>query len=158
MGGSSTVKNENGEDIFFVKGRIMSHTRVKYVCDKEGNRLFKVRNRWFNFFGHKAYIYDEDNNKIARVKNPYMSVKKFIVEDYKDDIEINGDFFSPLSTITKNGQQIGTIIRQFDSSISQFFFGKDFFCLEADEADIPFLVALVIAIDNIVDHKTGTFS
>lgn len=76
-----------------------------------------------------------------------MSGKRFVVEGYEDSIVIDGDFFSLTSTIVRNGQPIGTINRQ----ITLF---KDAFSLEAEEADMPFLVALVIAIDNIIDKIT----
>ncbi len=143
IGNGSTVKNETDEDVFMVKGRIFSPTRVKWVCDLGGNHLFKVRNKWFNFFARKAYVY-EDDTKVAKVKKPFFSFKKFIVQGYGDEILIDGDFFSPKSTILRNGDVIGTITRNIT-------FFKDAFTLEAEEDDMPFLIALVIAIDNIVD-------
>lgn len=148
LGGSSSVKNENGEDVFFVKGRFLSPTHVKWVCDKEKNKLFKVRNKWFNFINERAYVY-EGKTKVAKVKHPLFSGKKFVVEGYKDEIKIDGDFFSPLSTIMRNGEPVGTINRQFAVV-------NDTFALEADEADMPFMIALVIAIDNIIDKITKT--
>ncbi len=141
--GSSSVKDENDKDVFFVKGRFFSPTRVKWVCDKDKNKLFKVRNKWFNFINEKAYVY-EGKTKIARVKHPLFSGKKYVIEGYKDEILIGGDFFSTKSTITKNGDTVGTINRKFLSL-------TDTFTLEAEEADMPFMIALVIAIDNIVD-------
>lgn len=141
--GSSSVKDENGKDVFYVKGRFLSPTRVKWVCDKDKNKLFKVRNKWFNFINEKAYVY-EGKTKIARVKHPLFSGKKFVVEGYKDEIMIGGDFLSLKSTIVKNGETVGTINREFLTL-------TDTFTLEADEADMPFMIALVIAIDNIVD-------
>ncbi len=141
--GSSSVKDENGEDVFYVKGRFLSPTHVKWVCDKDKNKLYKVRNKWFNFIGQRAYVY-QGKTKVACVKHPPFSVKKFILEGYKDEVMINGDFFSLTSTITKNGNPIGTIKRELISMTNTF-------TLEADEANIPFLIALVIAIDNICD-------
>lgn len=141
--GSSSVKDDSGKDVFFVKGKLISPTHKKLILDKDGKKLYKVRNKWFNFFAERAYVYDETNTKVARVKHPFMSGKKFVVEGYKDEILIDGDFFSLSSTITRNGKPIGTITRKFDLT--------DSFCLEADEAEIPFLIALVVAIDNIMD-------
>lgn len=144
MGGGSSVKDESGKDVFFVKGRVFSPTRVKWVCDKDKNKLYKVRNKWFNFISKRAYVY-EGNVKIACVKHPAFSPKKFIIEGYKDQIVIDGEFFSPTSTIMRNGVPVGTINRQFTIV-------NDAFTLEAEEEDIPFMIALVIAIDNIVDE------
>lgn len=143
LGGSSSVKDENGQDAFFVKGRVLSPTKVKWVCDKDKNKLYKVRNKWFNFFNYRAYVY-EGKTKIAKVKHPLFSGKKFVVEGYKDEILIDGDFFSLKSTIIRNGKPIGTINRKLTVV-------NDAFSLEGEEADMPFLIALVIAIDNIYD-------
>ena len=147
IGGGSSVVNENKEDVFKVKGRAFSITRVKYVCDLEGNRLFKIRNKWFNWFIHKAYIYDANKNKIATVKDKWFNVKQeYFVMGYKDEIKIQGKFFGLTTQILKNGEVIGTIRRQIT-------FINDAFELDAAEEDIPFLIALVIAIDNITDKK-----
>lgn len=148
LGGSSSVKDETGKDVFFVKGRFLSPTHVKWVCDSEKNKLYKVRNKWFNFINERAYVY-EGKTKVAKVKHPLFSGKKFVVEGYKDEILIDGDFFSAKSTITRNGKAVGTINREFAVV-------NDTFTLEADEADMPFMIALVIAIDNILDKITKT--
>lgn len=148
LGGGSSVVNENKEPVFKVKGRIFSITRVKYVCDMQGNRLFKIRNKWFNWFIHKAYIYDANKTKIATVKDKYFTVRnEFFVEGYKDEIKIDGKFLSFHSKILRNGEVMGTIDRKFTIV-------KDAFMLEANEEDIPFLIALVIAMDNICDKRT----
>lgn len=148
LGGSSSVKNEKGEDVFFVKGRVLSPTHMKWVCNTEKQKLFKVRNKWFNFFHEKAYVY-EGKTKIAKVKHPFFSGKKFIVQGYKDEILIDGNFFGPLSTITRNGKVVGTINREFAIV-------NDTFALEAEEDDMPLMISLVIAIDNILDKITKT--
>ena len=146
-GGGSSVVNENNEPVFQVKGKVFSITRKKYLCDLDGNRLYTIRNKWFNWFIHKAFIYDSDNNKIATVKDKWFNIKnEYFIEDYKDEIKIDGQFFSLSSTILKNGEPIGTIRRKLT-------FINDAFELEANEQDMPFLIALVIAIDNITDKK-----
>lgn len=66
------------------------------------------------------------------------------MEGYKDEILIDGDFFSLKSSIKRNGNVVGTINREITIV-------NDAFTLEAEEADMPFMIALVIAIDNILD-------
>lgn len=147
IGGGSSVLDENKNPVYEVKGRVFSITRVKYVCDLAGKRLFKVRNKWFNWFVHKAYIYDGDDNKVATVKDKWFNVnQEYFIMGYKDEIKVEGKFFGLTTKILRNGEVIGTIRRQ----ITVF---KDAFELEANEEDIPFLIALVIAIDNITDKK-----
>lgn len=147
LGGNSSVKTENGEDAYFVKGRMFSPTHVKWVCDKNKKKLYKVRNKWFNFINERAYVY-EGRTKIAKVKHPLFSGKKFVLEGYSDEIMIDGEFMSPKSTIMKNGEPVGIINREFSVV-------NDTFALEAEEDNIAFMIALVIAIDNIYDKIVG---
>ena len=147
LGGGSTVVDENKNPVFQVKGKVFSITRKKYLCDMEGNKLFKIRNKWFNWFIHKAYIYDSNNNKVATVKDKWFNYKQdYFVTGYKDEIKINGKFFSLTTQILRNGEVVGTIRRKINLIL-------DSFELEASEEDMPFMIALVIAIDNITDKK-----
>ena len=149
IGGASTVLDENQQDVFKVKGKIFSPTRKKTILDKDGKVIYYIRNKWFNWFVHRAYILDENKQKIASVKDKLFTVKnKFFVENYKDEIKVEGNFFSLTSNIFRNDEQIGTIKRKL-------FALTDSFELEANEEDIPFLTALVIAIDNITDKRMG---
>lgn len=141
--GSSRVVNERSEDVYVVKGKLFSITSKKFICDLSGNVLYRVRNKFFNLILPSIYVYDADKNKLARIKRKFFS-KTFIVEGYKDEISIEGEFFSFTSTILRNGAPIGTISRQLTVI-------ADSFSLEADEKDMPFLIALVIAIDNFYD-------
>lgn len=145
--GNSSVQDESGKDVFFVRGKLFSPTHVKFVCGPDKEKLYKVRNKWFNFFAYRAYVYNENGEKVACVKHPPFGGKRFVVEGYQDEIYIDGEFFSPRSSILRNGKPIGTIDRQFTVV-------RDAFCLEGDDADLPFLIALVIAIDNIYDKIT----
>ncbi len=146
-GNGSSVTDETGKTVFEVKGKVFSITRKKFLCDAEGNRLFTVRNRWLNLFIHKAFIYDKDKKKIAAVKNKLFTARQeYYVLGCKDDIKIDGKFFSYTANILKNGEIAGTIRRQITLV-------ADAFELEANEEDLAFFVSLVIAIDNICDKK-----
>lgn len=147
--GSSSVTNENGNDVFIVKGKFLSITHVKRVKDTSGRLLYRVRNKWFNVFTHSAFIYDGDGNKVAKVKRKFGFKNRIIVEGYKDEIAVEGDFLSWTLDVYRNGEQIGTVRREFALT--------DSFVLETTtEDDAAFMVALVIAIDNIFDNMSKT--
>lgn len=152
FGGDSTVKDENGNNIYFVNGKFLSPLHVKWVCDMQKHKLFKVRKEFkWNASDNKAFIYDESKTKIATVRRIRFSGRKFTVEGYRDEISI--EFVDRhTGTITRNGKIIGRIDRTYEHAVKQFLFSKDSFCLEAeDEKDIPFLIALVIALDILTD-------
>ena len=83
-----------------------------------------------------------------RIENSEILLKpgEYFVLGYKDEIKIQGNFFGLNSQILKNGETVGNINRQFSVI-------NDAFELDADQDELPFLVALVIAIDNITDKK-----
>ena len=149
LGGSSTVKDESNNPVFKVKGKFFSITHKKRVCDLNGKVLYTVRNKWINWFVHKAFIYNENKEKIATVKDKLFNVhKEYFIQGYKDEIYTEGRFFSLSCKIYKNGKEIGTISRPVVTL-------TDTFVLEANEEDMPFLIALVIAMDNIIDSRTA---
>ena len=145
--GSSLVTNDKKETIYEIRGSFFSPTHKKEIYDKDGKLLYIVRNKYWRFFNRYALIYDANKNLIARVCHGYFAIKKFTVDNCKDNFEINGQLFSFDSTIYKNGQPLATLTRAID-------FFRDSFELEAPEEDMPFLIALVVAVDNITDQKS----
>lgn len=147
LGGSSTVVDVQQNPVFQVKGRIISPTRKKILCDKDGNRLYSIRNRFINIFIHKAFIYDKDGNRVATVKDKWLNLhNEYFILGTQDEYKIEGKFFSLTSQILKNGVVAGIIRRQIT-------FFVDAFELDAGESEMPFMIALVIALDNICDRK-----
>lgn len=146
--GASEILNENKEPVYKVEGKLISPTKKKTITDMEGNVLYIVRNKYWRFFRRSCLIYDKDKNKIAKIVKKFFSIGgKFWVEGYKDEIKIEGGWKKRASDIIRNGEIIGTVRREFDLF-------KDSFVLDAKEDDIEFLMALVIAIDNIGDAET----
>jgi len=147
-GGSSVVLNENEEPIYKVKGKIFTFTKKKKIYDMEGNLLYVVRNRYWNWLANKVFVKDaRTGERVATVKKHNWSVNfKYEILDTEDEMSIDGKFFSLTSHIIKNGQPVATINREITLI-------RDAFSLEADEKDIPFYTALVIAFDNIKDKR-----
>lgn len=146
LSGRSEVTDAAGNPLFNVSGRVISPTKVKHVCTLDGQKLYKIRNRFFNVFIHSSFIYGADGKRIMKVKDRFMS-PGFNIECAGDDsYSVDGKWFSMQANIVKNGQIVGIVRRQFTLV-------ADAFELEANEADMPFMIALVIAIDNICDNK-----
>ena len=100
LGQGSSVVDENKNALFDVKGRAISITRKKFLYDANGQLLYSIRNKWINFFVHKAYIYDASGSKIATVKDKWFNVnQEYFVMGYKDEIKIQGKFFGLTSQI-----------------------------------------------------------
>lgn len=147
--GSSTVNDENGNPHYFVKGKVFSLRRKKQVQNAEGKLLYGVQNRFFNLFLHAAYITDANGQKILRVRRKFSLVhRSFTVEGFGgDQYRIDGDFFGFDFLIYRNNLPVGGVHKKFFALTDQYI-------LNADKAeDMAFLVALVVAIDNIKDKE-----
>lgn len=146
LAGDSQVVNEQGEAIFKVKGKVVSPTRKKFIYDMQDKLLYVVRNKYWNFFANRVFIYNDKNERVATIKKSKWSFNfKYQIEDCVDSMSIQGKIFSGKNFIIRNEEQIGEINREF----SLF---ADSFMLEAQEQDIPFLTALVVAFDNLKDQ------
>lgn len=147
LGGSSEVLNENQESIYKVKGKVLTFTKKKKMYDMEGNLLYTIRNKYWIAYTSKVMVYDADGVKVATIKKHRWSIDaKYKIEDCVDEMSIEGKIWGLESKIMRNEEVAATITRQFTLV-------NDAFTLEADEKDIPFMTALVIAFDNITDKR-----
>ena len=147
LGGSSEVLNENQEPIYQVKGKWISITKKKKMYDMEDKLLYTIRNKYWTFFCDKVMVFDADGERVATIKKSKWSWNlKYEILDTENEMSIDGKFFSLKSRIMRNGNPVATISREFTIV-------KDAFSLEADEKEIAFFTALVIAFDNLKDKK-----
>ncbi len=147
LGGSSTVKDMDEKDVLFVKGRIFSFTRKKFVKDLSNNTLFVVRNKFWRLFQRKAFVETPNKEKIATVRRKIFSLHDhYYITSNLGDLQIRGNILQYNYQILLNGQEIGHIARRISL--------RDSFVLTLDDKyDLPTFVSLVIAIDLITDRK-----
>ncbi len=148
--GSSKVYNEAGEIEFIVKGSVFSPRRKKKICTPGGEVLYVVKNKLLNFYTHRSWVFSPDGEKLAEVSNKGFSIS-FQVDGYDDQINVQGHWFQR-AELFKNGIFCGYLNRSYQRASDLF---RDAFELNVFDQDVPFWVALVIAIDNILDNKTN---
>ena len=147
--GGSTVKDMNEKDVLYVKGKFFTFTRKKFVQDMSGNLLYTVRNKFWTFFVRKALVYDKDGNQVAFMKKKFWSFHDhYFIETKLGQMEIRGNILCFDYHISLTGKEIGHVSRKISL--------RDSFVLDLDDEykeELPFFVALVIAIDNITDQR-----
>ncbi len=144
LGGGSIVTNEDGTTLYKVKGKILSIRRKKIVMDLSNQKLFVIKNKLFNFWTHKSFIYNAQKEKIACVKNRGFK-GGYDVLGYGDEISLEGWGVKGY-TVLKNGSQIGEV----KSNILGV--ADNYEVTVADNENPAFIVALIIAIDNVRDN------
>jgi len=147
FGDGSEVLTEGKELLYKVKGKMFSPTKKKLIYNTKGELLYTIRNKYWTMFADRVFIFDANKNKVATIKKNKWSLNaKFEIEDCVDSMYIEGKMFSATAKIIKNEKEIDFIKKDFTIV-------KDWFVFEAEEKDIPFLSAIVIAFDNIKDKK-----
>jgi uncharacterized protein YxjI len=139
----------NEKDVLYVKGKFFTFTRKKFVQDMSGNLLYTVRNKFWTFFVRKALVYDKDGNQVAFMKKKFWSFHDhYFIETKLGQMEIRGNILCFDYHISLKGKEIGHVSRKISL--------RDSFVLDLDDEykkELPFFVALVIAIDNITDQR-----
>ena len=152
LGGSSTVKDMQENDVFIVKGKFFTFTAKKYIKDMNGNLKFIVRNKFWRLFQRKAFVIDAEGKIVATVRRKIFSVHDhYFVTSALGDLQLRGNIFQFNYQILHNGVEIGHISRKLSL--------RDSFVLSLDDKyDLATFVALVIAIDNITDKRDADHS
>ena len=152
LGGSSVVKDINENDVFFVKGKIFSFTKKKFLEDMDHNLKFMIRNKFWRLFQRKALIYNDKNEQVAVVRRKIFSLHDhYFVTSSLGDLQIRGNILQFNYSITLGDKEIGHISRKISL--------RDSFVLTIDdEYDPATFVALVIAIDLITDRRDSDSS
>ncbi|MCR4725844.1 MAG: LURP-one-related family protein [Clostridia bacterium] len=151
IGAGSTVRDEAGNDLFFVKGKVFTFTKKKFLRTMNKEVLYTIQNKFLYFFLPKVFIKDADGNNILMIKKKsFFSFKQnfeIIPAEGKEDlnVEIQGDIIGWNYDILENGIAVAHIRRNFNLI-------KDSFTLETDMEDkAAFYIAFVIALDNYFD-------
>ena len=147
--GGSTVKDVNENDVFYVKGKFWTVTRKKFLQDMQGNLIYTIRNKFWTFFVRKALVYDREGRRVAYMKKKFWSFHdRYFIDTKLGQIEIKGNILCFDYHISLKGKEIGHVSRKISL--------RDSFVLTIDDEynkELPFFVALVIAIDNITDQR-----
>ncbi len=148
--GSSKVLDERGNIEFLVKGSAFSLRRKKKICTPGGEVLYVVKNKLVNFYTHRSWVYTPDGQEVAEVSNKGFSIS-FQVESTMGKIDVQGHWFRK-ADLFRNGVHAGYLSRAYQTAGDLF---RDCYELNVFDKDIPFWVALAIAVDNILDNKTN---
>ena len=147
LNGGSIVYNEKHEIVFKVSGNFIKNIfglHTKKIKDKDGKKLFVVRNKfWHKPFFRSAIIY-ANGKKIATVTNSHLIKNGYEVIGATEPITVEGTGWN--LDIKLGNKIIGKI-----EPSKEINFNNTYVFETKDQEDVPFLVAMLIAIDNIHD-------
>ena len=112
--GKSTIKTEDGKEAYKVKGSFMNPLRTKKLLSLDGELLYVIKNKFWNWMSHTAYIYNADGELVGSIKkHKYLRHRIFESEGFDSNYKIEREFMSLLSNVFKDDKIVATINRPF---------------------------------------------
>ena len=144
-----TIKNEQEQDVFLVKGKVFSFGDKLSFQDLAGNELVFIDQRLLNW--SPTYELWKGDELLAVVKRELFSFihHRFTVDvPGPNDLEAEGDFLDHEYTISRGGSVVATVSKRW-------FSWADTYGIEiADSEDDVLVLATAVVVDMVChDHN-----
>lgn len=148
IGDNFSIFDESGNEVFYVKGQVFSLGNKLRIYDERHKELIYMEQKIFSLMPQYT-IYGETNALATIRKKVTFLSHKFMIDSIYGDFTVDGDFMAHDFSIIKNGtKRCASIIKKW------FSFGDSYEINIADDENIPFMLALVIVIDQVLhDNK-----
>ena len=135
-----TVKDEAGNDRYFVEGEFFSLRGRLHIMDAQGEEIGQIYRRLMTFLPH--FILEIGGEEIAEIVKDFSFFRpKYSLEN--TSLSVEGDFWAHEYRITQNGREVVSISKEW-------FTWGDCYALDiADSADEMLALAVVLAIDAV---------
>ncbi|HSH35224.1 LURP-one-related/scramblase family protein [Schnuerera sp.] len=136
------IEDENGYPQYEVVGKIFSLGNKLRIYDLNGQELIYIEQEVFRFLP-EYNIYKEES-LIGKIKKEFTFFKpKFQIESSYGNFTVEGDVFHHDFNILKNGNPIAWINKKWVS------FSDTYSVDILDEEDQPFILSIIIVLDQI---------
>lgn len=142
FGDKFTIKDIHGNDVYQVEGQVFSFGNKLRLYSMDGYEVAYIEQKLFKFLP-EYHIY-MNGNDVALVKKEFgFFTQRINIDSDFGNFEIEGDIFAHSFEVYKNGQPVAGI------SKAVFSFGDTYEVDISDFENQPFILALVIAVDQI---------
>lgn len=140
-GAKFTVKDEAGNDRYFVQGEVFSWGRKLHVTDTSGKEVAFIQQKVLSFL--PRYFVFVDGKEVAEIVKEFSFFRpKYSIEGL--GWEISGDFWSHNYTITRNDNTIVKIRKEWMT------WGDSYELDITDPRDETVALAVVLTIDCVM--------
>lgn len=148
-GAKFTVKDEAGNDRYFVEGEVFSWGRKLHVTDLSGREVAFIQQKVLSLLP-RYFVYVNGDEVAEIVKEFSFFRPRYSIEGL--GWEINGDFWSHNYMITKSGNPIVTIQKEWMT------WGDSYELDIADPDDEIVALAVVLTIDCVMAAQAAASS
>ena len=147
IGDTFTVKDQMGEDKYFIKGEVFSWGKKLHVYDLSGREVAFVRQKLWTFL--PRYMVSVNGTDVAEI------VKEFTFLRPKYSIlgpgwEVDGSFWEHDYQVSENGRPIVSIRKEWMT------WGDTYELDIADAGNEVMALAVVLAIDCVLDAQQNS--
>jgi len=147
IGAKFSVKDENGNDKYFVEGEILTLGRKLHIYDTYDNEVAFVRQKLLTFM--PKFTVEVGGEEVAEiVKGLTLFKPKYYVDGLGWDVD--GDLFSHDYVITSDNEEIVSIHKAWMS------WGDTYELDISDDTDEITALAVVLAIDTVLDSANNS--
>lgn len=147
IGAKFSVKDENGNDKYFVEGEILTLGRKLHIYDINNNEVAFVRQKLLTFM--PKFTVEVGGEEVAEiVKGLTLFKPKYYVDGLGWDVD--GDLFSHDYVITSDNEEIVSIHKAWMS------WGDTYELDISDDTDEITALAVVLAIDTVLDSANNS--
>lgn len=147
IGAKFSVKDEAGNDRYFVEGEILTLGRKLHIYDINNNEVAFVRQKLLTFM--PKFTVEVGGEEVAEiVKQLTLFKPKYYVDGLGWDVD--GDLFSHDYVITSGNEEIVSIHRAWMS------WGDTYELDISDDTDEITALAVVLAIDTVLDSANNS--
>ena len=147
IGAKFSVKDEKGNDKYFVEGEILTLGRKLHIYDTYDNEVAFVRQKLLTFM--PKFTVEVGGEEVAEiVKGLTLFKPKYYVDGLGWDVD--GDLFSHDYVITSDNEEIVSIHKAWMS------WGDTYELDISDDTDEITALAVVLAIDTVLDSANNS--
>ena len=146
FGDDFQIKTENGDDAFLVNGKVFSFAKQLDFGDLAGNALLSIEQQLMSWGA--TYVISKEGATVAVVKKELFNVFSYRFDIELSDgppLETTGDFANHEYAITRNGQQVAAISKQW-------FTMTDTYGIDIGEGEDDVLVLAIAVVIDMVCH------
>lgn len=145
-GDDFTIKDEAGNDVFFVDGRVFTIGNKLSFQDMSGNELAFIRQRLLSW--GPTYEITRDGELAAVVKKHLFTLFrcKFTVDvPGPNDLEAQGSFMDMEYRLSRGGRQVAEVSKRW-------FSWTDTYGVEVNHTEDPVLILASVVVIDMVCH------
>ncbi len=144
-GDKFTVKDEAGRDKYVVEGEVFSWGKKLHVYDMNGCEVAFIKQEVWSWMP-RYYVFCGDR-QVAEIKKEFTFFPKYSIDGL--GWQIDGQFMAHDFEITRNGQRIVTITKEWMT------WGDSYELDIANPADEIVALAVVLTIDCVMESNSG---